>query len=198
MDDSGAPKRGAVDGAACTADGRTPGRTWRLVRAEAPQWAHTRARGAAHSSQNLAPRRLSYWHCAHFIVSLAATPDWVAAESVAELVAGCHRRWQRRPSRLTSDHYFEAELERPIRLQASAGPITIKGFGELSSTALVEAFLQHEVCPVVALLEHEDHAPRELIAAPYEQARGADQHRDVGIVAAGVHHALHLRSELDR
>jgi hypothetical protein len=53
---------------------------------------------------------------------------------------------------------------------------------------------------VVALLsglEHEDHAPRELIAAPYEQARGADQHRDVGIVAAGVHHALHLRSELE-
>jgi len=40
----------------------------------------------------------------------------------AGLVAGCHRRWQRRPSRLTSDHYFEAELERPIRLQVVAGP----------------------------------------------------------------------------
>jgi len=37
-------------------------------------------------------------------------------------VAGCHRRWQRRPSRLTSDPYFEAELERPIRLQVIAGP----------------------------------------------------------------------------
>jgi hypothetical protein len=28
----------------------------------------------------------------------------------------------RRPSRLTSDHYFEAEPERPIRLQVVAGP----------------------------------------------------------------------------
>jgi hypothetical protein len=38
---------------------------------------------------------------------------WPAAATAAD---------NRRPSWLTSDHYFEAELERPIRLQVVAGP----------------------------------------------------------------------------
>src|SRR5262249_39131118 len=33
----------------------------------APQLAHARARGAAHSSQNFAPGRLSCWHRRHFM-----------------------------------------------------------------------------------------------------------------------------------
>src|SRR5215470_19543861 len=37
-------------------------------------------------------------------------------------VAGCQRSWQRSAPWLTSDHDFEAELERPIRLQVVAGP----------------------------------------------------------------------------
>src|SRR5215510_7400716 len=38
----------------------------------APQLAHARARGAAHSSQNFAPRRFSCWHRGHFIPGLPA------------------------------------------------------------------------------------------------------------------------------
>src|SRR5215813_15169402 len=36
----------------------------------APQLAHARARGAAHSSQNFAPGLLSCWHREHFIRTL--------------------------------------------------------------------------------------------------------------------------------
>jgi hypothetical protein len=64
----------------------------------------------------------------------------------------------------------------------------------------MKALLQHEAGPVVALLprlEHEDDTPGELIAAPCEQARGAHQHRDMGIVPAGVHHALDLGGEFE-
>jgi hypothetical protein len=46
---------------------------------------HTRARGAAHSSQNFASGRFSCWHRAHFIVSLGVILDSVATESVAGL-----------------------------------------------------------------------------------------------------------------
>ncbi len=37
-------------------------------------------------------------------------------------VAGCQRSWQRSAPWLTSDHNFEAELERPVCPQVVAGP----------------------------------------------------------------------------
>ena len=52
--------------------GRTLSRTWRSVRDSAPQLAHARARGVAHSSQNLAPGRFSCLHRAHCIASLTS------------------------------------------------------------------------------------------------------------------------------
>ena len=53
-----------------------------------------------------------------------------------------------------------------------------------------QAFLEHEAGAVVALLaglEHEQHAAGELVAVRGEQLGGADEHRRVGVVAAGVH-----------
>ena len=56
-----------------------------------------------------------------------------------------------------------------------------------------EPFVEHEAGPVVALLarlEHEQHPPGELVAAGGEQLGRADQHRRVGVVAAGVHRVV--------
>lgn len=66
-------------------DGRTPSRTWRLPKVGLHSWGTAWQGGAAHYSENFAQGRFPCSHSAHFIVSLAATRDLVAAESVAEL-----------------------------------------------------------------------------------------------------------------
>ena len=50
------------------------------------------------------------------------TPDGPASVEGPDLWPAATGAGNRRPSWLTSDHYFEAELERPIRLQVVAGP----------------------------------------------------------------------------
>src|SRR5207249_5954775 len=47
-------------------------------------------------------------------------------------------------------------------------------------------------------LEHEQEASAEVPDVIDQRARGAEHHRDVGVVAAGVHVAVGLRLELDR
>src|SRR4029450_11700535 len=64
----------------------------------------------------------------------------------------------------------------------------------------IEALLEHVAGPVIPLfagLKVWVPAPRELIAVPHEQTRRAHQHRDMGIVAAGVHDALDCGGELE-
>ena len=64
--------------------------------------------------------------------------------------------------------------------------------------AVEQALLDHDPRAVVALLaglEHEQHRAGERVATAGEQARRADQHRRVRVVAARVHRALHLRGE---
>jgi hypothetical protein len=43
---------------------------------------------------------------------------------------------------------------------------------------------------LLARLEHQHHASRQLLAPPREQPRGGGQHRDVRVVAARVHGAI--------
>jgi hypothetical protein len=50
------------------------------------------------------------------------TPDGPPSVEGPDLWPAATGAGNRRPSWLTSDHYFEAELERPIRLQVAAGP----------------------------------------------------------------------------
>jgi hypothetical protein len=66
--------------------------------------------------------------------------------------------------------------------------------------AVEQAVLEHEpgaMKPFFAGLEHEDHRPWQVGLAVDEQAGTAEQHRDVGVVATGVHPALDLRGEVE-
>ena len=61
-----------------------------------------------------------------------------------------------------------------------------------------QAVLEHEPRAVPALLaglEHEHHRAGQPVAPLAERARGAGQHGDVGVVAAGVHGPFVLRGE---
>jgi len=51
------------------------------------------------------------------------------------------------------------------------------------------------VHPLLPRLHHEHDLPGEDVAALGEQPGGAEQHRDVGVVPAGVHHPGHLGGE---
>ena len=64
--------------------------------------------------------------------------------------------------------------------------------------AFEHARLDHRLGAVAALLgrlEHETHLAAQLVGEAREQARGAKQHGDVAVVAAGVHAALVERAE---
>ena len=64
--------------------------------------------------------------------------------------------------------------------------------------SLEQPLLEHEPRAVVALLarlEHQQDPARERVPPLREQARRAQEHRDVGVVAAGVHHARQLGRE---
>ena len=68
--------------------------------------------------------------------------------------------------------------------------------GSAPSAACEQALVEHHPGAVVALLaglEHEGDPARELAAAVGEQAGGAGEHGDVGVVAAGVHGAVDRR-----
>jgi hypothetical protein len=70
--------------------------------------------------------------------------------------------------------------------------------GVRPAVAVEEPFLDHQARAVVALLarlEHEDDPPGQLPTTRREHARGADQHRHVGVVAARVHGAIDLGGE---
>ena len=63
-----------------------------------------------------------------------------------------------------------------------------------------EALVEHEASAVLALLaglEHEQHPAGELAGTVGEQAGGADEHRRVGVVPAGVHLVVVLRGEVE-
>ena len=69
----------------------------------------------------------------------------------------------------------------------------------LARRQLQQPFVEHEAGAVIALLarlEHQEHAPGQLLAPGHEEARGSQQHRHVGVVAAGVHRARLLGGEL--
>src|SRR5262245_57477055 len=83
---SGPPKHCEADGPAWPAGWAHSEQNLAVAESWAPQFAHTRASGAAHSSQNFAPVLFSCWHRAHFIVSLGI-PRNSMAESVTELAA---------------------------------------------------------------------------------------------------------------
>ena len=67
-------------------------------------------------------------------------------------------------------------------------------------TVLEQALLDHEAGAVVALLarlEHQQDPSGQRVTPLHEQARGPQQHRDVGVVAAAVHRANVLGRELE-
>ena len=69
-------------------------------------------------------------------------------------------------------------------------PVTGDGVPSARCGHVEQALLEHEPGAVVALLaglEHEQHPPGELVAAAGQQLGRADEHRRVGVVAAGVH-----------
>ena len=64
--------------------------------------------------------------------------------------------------------------------------------------SIEHALLDHERCTAGALfagLEHEHDIARERLAALVQQARSAQQHRNMQVVAAGVHPTVDLRLE---
>ena len=63
-----------------------------------------------------------------------------------------------------------------------------------------EPLVEHVLRAAVALLaglEHEEHPTRQLRPSIDEQPRRAQQHRDVGVVAAGVHRPVDLGGEVE-
>src|SRR3972149_2021589 len=73
----GAPKRcdeAEIDGTVDPAGWAHSEQNFALGESWAPQLVHTRAKGAAHSSQNFAPARFSCWHFKHFTECLYFTP----------------------------------------------------------------------------------------------------------------------------
>ena len=63
-----------------------------------------------------------------------------------------------------------------------------------------QALLDHRLRPAepfLAGLEHQDHLARQVRPAIVEQAGRAEEHRDVGVVAAGVHRPVELRREVE-
>ena len=75
----------------------------------------------------------------------------------------------------------------------------VQAEGGVGLRGLQQAFLDHHPRAVVALLaglEHEHHAPGQRGAPGGEDPRGAQQHRHVRIVPAGVHGAVHLGGEV--
>src|SRR3990172_2630700 len=81
---SGAPKRcdeAEIDGTVDPAGRAHSEQNFALGESWAPQLVHTRAKGAAHSSQNFAPERFSCWHFKHFTgylnLALASVSDQI-------------------------------------------------------------------------------------------------------------------------
>ena len=63
-----------------------------------------------------------------------------------------------------------------------------------------QSLVEHEAGAVVALLarlEHEQHPTGDVVAACRQQLGRAGEHRDVGVVPAGVHRAVGARGEVE-
>ena len=79
-------------------------------------------------------------------------------------------------------------------------PVTGDGVPSASGGHVEQALVEHEAGAVVALLaglEHEQHPAGELAGAVGEQPGGADEHRRVGVVPAGVHRVVDARREVE-
>src|SRR5262252_351341 len=76
--------------------------------------------------KGLASRMAMYWRATYGISTRprkSAIGYTGRARSVeGRTLAGCQRNWQRSTPWLTSDHDFDAELERPVCPQVIAGP----------------------------------------------------------------------------
>ena len=65
---------------------------------------------------------------------------------------------------------------------------------------LEQTLVEHEARSVEALLaglEHQQDPTGEVAPPLLEQSGGAEEHRDMGVVPAGVHHAVDLRCEVE-
>ncbi len=68
-------------------------------------------------------------------------------------------------------------------------------------SGLEQALVDHRLRTAWALLprlEHEDDVALELVAQLVQDPRGADEARDVQVVAAGVHQPVVARHEVER
>jgi hypothetical protein len=89
-----------------------------------------------------------------------------------------------------------------VHLTGRQGGADVQRIGRVGAAgrprAVQQPLVDHVPGAVEALLaglEHEQDPPRELVAALREHPHGGGEHCDVGVVAAGVHAAVHLGGE---
>ena len=120
--------------------------------------------------------------------------------------------WHRRMAAAAADsdpddvgcRHLGAGLEMDLARRISSRDVDRERTGRPLATVdrcgVEQPFLDHRLRPAQALLawlEHQDHAARQVRATLLEKAGGAKQHRNVGVVAAGVHRVADLGREVE-